>query len=247
MIGQDKIRLFVQNLTSQERIPTEINLLLTGKAGIGKTHAIRYLYLSLSQRTDLTDCVEHYPKLVHKELLEKFTHIPIHIIDEIHKVERFEILYDFMLTHLFIVATNIPEDLPEAFRSRCINIVLENYSKGQLGEIVMEHYDFDVDTVKGLVERSRGTPRDILQMASLININPNTNLEDLGYYKGGFRREDILYLEYMKGVKSSSLGRIAASTNLDTTMIQEFVEPFLVELGLINITNRRYINEDYQI
>lgn len=242
MIGQDKLTLFVKNISVKGKIPVEINILLTGKAGLGKSYALRYMANMLSNYSDLSDCIEHHPKFVNIELLKRFDDVPIHIIDEIHKVERFEQFYEFMTNHLLLTATNLPEDLPEAFRSRCINLVLENYSKQDLGRIVQEEYGFDNITTDDLVRRARGTPRDILQMASLIKINPQTDLESLGYFVDGFRREDYIYLNYLKDVGNSSLGRIAAGTNLDTTLIQEYIEPFLLEHGLISITNRRKLN-----
>lgn len=243
MIGQNKIRLFVNNLIQKDNIPTEINLLLTGKAGIGKTYALKYIYLNLSKLPGLSDCIEHYPEVIYTRLLNKYKNIPIHIIDEVHRVKQFEILYPFMENHLFLSATNIPEDIPEAFRSRCINLVMENYSKKELGKIVKEEYNFSSSTIIDLVRRSRGTPRDILQMASIVNINADTDLEELGYYRGGYRREDMIYLDYMKKVGSASLARISASTNLDRTLIQTTIEPFLIERGHISITNRRYLND----
>jgi len=243
MIGQHKLQRFISNIAVAEEIPTEINLMLTGKAGLGKSHSIKWIANALSKYPDLDDCIEHHPRLATIELAERYDEVPMHIVDEVHQLERFEPFYRFMETHFFLVATNIPEDLPEAFRTRCINLVLENYTKEELGQIVREKYGFDAVTTLNLVTRSRGTPRDILQMASVININPNSDLEALGYFEGGYRSEDYLYINYMKKVGSSSLGRIAAGTNLDSTLIQEFIEPFLLEKGIISITNRRNLNE----
>lgn len=243
MIGQKKLKLFIKNISSIERIPTEINILLTGKAGMGKTHGLEYIYRSLSKNGVRRDCVEHHPEFVNLDFLKSWEHTPIHIIDEIHMSENFEQFYDFMENHLFLTATNLPEDLPEAFRTRCINLVLEKYSKKELGKIVYERYDFPEKIIKDLVMRSRGSPRDILQMASIININQEADLEELGYFKDGFRSEDFIYLDYMKKVKTSSLGRIVAGTNLDKTIVEETIEPFLLEKGIISITNRRNLNE----
>jgi Holliday junction resolvasome RuvABC ATP-dependent DNA helicase subunit len=243
MIGQNKLQRFIRNIAVADEIPTEINLMLTGKAGLGKTHSIKWIANTLSKKPELEDCIEHHPRVVTIELAERYADVPLHVIDEVHQLEAFEPFYRFMESHLLLVATNIPEDLPEAFRTRCINLVLENYTKEELGQIVRERYGFDYETTLNLVDRSRGTPRDILQMSSIININPATDLESLGYFKDGFRSEDYLYIDYMKAVGSSSLGRIAAGTNLDSTLIQEYIEPFLLEKGIISITNRRHLNE----
>lgn len=244
MIGQKKLQKFINNIAVTRTIPVDINLLLTGKAGLGKTYSIKYIANTLSNHPELDDCIEHYPQLATIDLVERYSDVPMHIIDEVHRVEGFEQFYRFMVDHFFVVATNLPEDLPEAFRSRCINIVLENYTKSELGQIVQARYGFSDDIITDLVKRSRGTPRDILQMASLIKINPQTDLESLGYFEGGFRQEDYLYIDYLKTVGSSSLGRISAGTNLDSTLIQEYIEPFLLEHGLISITNRRNLNEN---
>jgi len=244
MIGQQKLQTFIRNIANTRDIPTEINLLLTGKAGIGKSYSIRWVANTLSKRPELEDCIEHHPRIATIELAEKFADVPLHVIDEVHDVESFEPFYPFMESHFFLTATNLPEDLPEAFRTRCINLVLENYTKEELGEIIAQRYGFSPAVINSLVKRSRGTPRDIIQMASIININPQTDLEALGYFVGGFRSEDYLYIDYLKKVGSSSLGRISAGTNLDSTLIQEYVEPFLLEQGIISITNRRNLNED---
>ena len=90
MIGQEKIHLFVENLLMKGEVPVEINILLTGKAGIGKTHAIRHIYNVLSRESNLKDCIEHHPKFATIEILNNFDNVPIHIIDEIHKAESFE-------------------------------------------------------------------------------------------------------------------------------------------------------------
>ena len=243
MIGQQKLQQFIKNISVSRDIPTEINLLLTGKAGLGKSYSIKWIANVLSKLPDLEDCIEHHPRIASLELAERFADIPMHIIDEVHQLETFEPFYRFMESHFFVTATNIPEDLPEAFRSRCINLVLENYTKEELGEIVKEKYGFEPTIIGDLVNRSRGTPRDILQMASIVNINPQTDLEALGYFLGGFRSEDYLYINYLKAIGSASLGRISAGTNLDSTLIQEYVEPFLLEQGIISITNRRNLNE----
>jgi len=247
MIGQEKLTLFVENISKQDEIPVEINILLTGKAGIGKTYAIKYMANMFTKEPDLSDCIEHHPKFVNIELLQRFDDVSLHIVDEVHKAENFEQFYDFMTTHLVIAGTNLPEDLPEAFRSRCINLVMENYSKEDLGRIVEVEYEFETNVIEDLVRRARGTPRDILQMASLMKINPETDLESLGYHLDGFRREDHLYIDYLEKVGASSLSRISAGTNLDSTLIQEFVEPFLLEQGMITITNRRKLNDGIKV
>jgi len=244
MIGQHRLQLFINNIAVTRIIPTEINLLLTGKAGLGKSHSIKWIANTLSNHPELEDCIEHHPQLATIDLCDRFADVPMHIIDEVHRVEGFEQFYPFMLSHFFIAATNLPEDLPEAFRTRCIHLVLENYTKEELGEIVEAKYGFEPNVIADLVSRSRGTPRDILQMASLIKINPRTDLKALGYFIGGFRGEDYLYIDYLKVIGSASLGRISAGTNLDSTLIQEYVEPFLLEQGIISITNRRNLNAD---
>ena len=244
MIGQQKLQKFINNIAITNTIPTKINLLLTGKAGIGKSYSIKWIANTLSKQPELEDCIKHPPNFLTIQLVQKYSDICLHVIDEVHRVENFEQFYEFMESHFFLVATNIPENLPEAFRSRCINLVLENYTKKELGQIVKEVYAFRPEIIDTLVKRSRGTPRDILQMASIININPKTDLESLGYFNGGFRNEDYLYIDYLKTVGSSSLGRISAGTNLDSTLIQEYVEPFLLEQGIISITNRRNLNEN---
>lgn len=243
MIGQSKLQTFINNISVTQEIPTEINLLLTGKAGLGKSYSIKWIGNAMSKLPELEDCIEHHPRVVSIELAERFNDVPLHVIDEVHQLEAFESFYRFMESHFFVTATNIPETLPEAFRSRCINLVLENYTKEELGQIVQEKYGLDTATINDLISRSRGTPRDILQMASIIKINPKTDLEALGYFEGGFRSEDYLYIDYLKTIGSSSLGRISAGTNLDSTLIQEYIEPFLLEQGIISITNRRNLNE----
>jgi len=244
MIGQQKLQTFINNISVTREIPTEINLLLTGKAGLGKSHSIKWIGNVMSKLPELDDCIEHHPRIASIELVERFADVPMHVIDEVHQLENFEQFYRFMESHFFVTATNIPEDLPEAFRSRCIRLVLENYTKEELGQIVEEKYRFEPDTISDLVSRSRGTPRDILQMASILKVNPRTDLEALGYFAEGFRSEDYLYIDYLKDIGSSSLGRISAGTNLDSTLIQEYVEPFLLEQGIISITNRRNLNAD---
>lgn len=236
MIGQSKIQEIAKVL---RKTPIEelanLNFLITGRAGLGKTFALFYLAKNLQ---DPRNSVLFNPEECVLELFQMYRNKEVFIVDEVHKANQV-LLYPFMKDHLFLIATNLSDELKEALVSRCVEIELAPYSNTSLIKIVKTTYPgLSCESLSKIEERLRGTPRDVLQLASLLSVDENIDLNNLGFYVGGFREEDQRYLNYMETVKTSSYKRLREALGFSHSKIQ-YVEEFLLRKNLIEIGTRR--------
>jgi Holliday junction DNA helicase RuvB len=134
------------------------------------------------------------------------------------------------------------------FRAR-----FEEYSENELVEIaylVASRIGFTLNkkTAQRISRVSRGVPREVAQNTEFIrmfmvanglnSINTEKFYEIVsmrGFNKDGLRPHDIDYLKSLE-YETLSLNVLSSKIGVDRTTIQEDVEPYLLKLGLIEIS-----------
>ena len=163
------------------------------------------------------------------------------------------ILPDFTL----IGATTHSNDLAKPFKDRFyIQIKMLDYSQMELVEIIKRVFDKNVisisqEALKCIANRSRGVPRVALGFASRIidrcivgsiyQIDENfveTFFEDIGVDENGLNEIDRKYLKILASNFAGcavGIDTLSSAMNEDRNIV-EGAEPYLIYLGLINIT-----------
>jgi Holliday junction DNA helicase RuvB len=171
------------------------------------------------------------------------------------------LLPDFTL----IGATTHSNDLAKPFRDRFyIQIKMVDYSENELVTIIKKVFDKNIistsdEALKCIANRSRGVPRVALGFTnriidkcivnSVYQIDENfveNFFESIGVDENGLNETDRKYLEVLAtNFADSSVGidTLSSAMNEDRNIV-EGVEPYLIYLGLINITkNGRSLTE----
>ena len=212
-----------------------VNLLVYGRSGYGKTT----LVLNLA-----------------KEFFPKYAYYPtgryislgssaITIIDEAHLIKRPEITYYFLdnkrNSHIF--CTNTLE-FPEAFLNRNYIVILDRYTPEHIAQIIMQYFpNIDFDVAKECSHKLLLNPRITKNTCErLIHYFNKNNLSTSEFVQGlkdlGFKDYEPLtqaYIEYLQKVRRSSIQRIAAGIGVSREYIENFIEPFLIEQGIVEI------------
>lgn len=150
----------------------------------------------------------------------------------------------------FIFATTKPSELDRAFRSRCMEIVLQRYSLDEVMQMVRARYpqlpDLAIERAAGC---SRRVPRRAFDLAREIEAELLISEDD--DVRNCIRRvchgQGILYgrgetrndVRYMNLLKQRPLGETAIAAHLhdvERDAIGEDIEPFLLDCGYIEIT-----------
>jgi Holliday junction DNA helicase RuvB len=133
---------------------------------------------------------------------------------------------------------------------------LENYSIEDLTQIILvnsKKLDLDIgeDCAKIIAGTCRGTGRtsvnrlqwisDYITSNSIGRLTPEETLKALaicGVSADGMEPDDRKYLMKLNELKSASLNTLASATGIDVDTIQNNIEPFLIEKGLIKKTTK---------
>lgn len=161
----------------------------------------------------------------------------------------------------FLFATTNGEKLSDAFKSRCLRLVLEPYSFGDIQKIL----DMSADKKQIKLECSaevskycRGVPRqaknqfnNILQFTEVHNLS-SFNLENWNLLRRelGIMPLGLLPLEYkalellfQNQTEGMTLTFLANKLRCDVQTIRRDIEKYLLEQGLIKIDVKRYITK----
>jgi len=195
-------------------------------------------------------------------------------IDEIHLVPR--AIQESLLTALepndrsvllgnrvallpdatFLFATTRPSDVDAAFRTRCMEVALQDYTEAEVATIVsLAHPTLSRSVTERIARIGRLVPRVALEVARelknemLVSEKQDRSVEDhLEQVRrtrlsdpNGLGPADIQYLELLEQA-ARPLGEksiLSMLTNIDKVRILEEVEPLLVaRLGLVRRTDR---------
>lgn len=222
----------------------QFNILLRGWWGTGKTTLAKRLpamtYFLSSKTFQIAPIKPEFDPAYHEA--------DVHIIDEAHRIKDFERLYGWMEEYNFIFTSNMTSKIPEPFLSRCFVFRLQNYSEGEIAQIVMEHTGLDEASAFLVAKRSRKIPRTAVRLAQKAEmvlekrgdqVTPDTIsglMDELGIDERGLTPLDKDYLEILQtGPRSSRELRAMLSIDPDEL---ERMERYLLRLGEISITNK---------
>ena len=231
---------------------SSVNILLKGPAGCGKTFLATEFCKKLSRNKFNYVLTSKGFEMTRKSQLYR-----CHILDEIHDLKSFEILYPWMdmNKYVFFFITTEYGILPEPFTSRCLQFNYAKYSIKEIAQIGMIYAEkiglrLEMDTAILVAKRARGNPRKIekliQRMMFLINrgYHPMTlrgvksAFNDIGIYNGGYTDLDVNYLKFISKIGRASLRTISRSINVDENTIKNDVEPFLIDKGHIEISSK---------
>jgi Holliday junction DNA helicase RuvB len=158
-----------------------------------------------------------------------------------------------------IGATTSEGDLSEPFLNRFVNnVMLQNYDENQIADIIKSYCDEELkfnithDAAILLSAGSRLVPRvarhacnwarDYAGEHSLDQISYDVALNALemrGINKEGLTNDDLRYLKVLQQNWPSPVGlrTLAKKLQMDTTTIENVIEPFLLRKELINCTS----------
>jgi Holliday junction DNA helicase RuvB len=250
-IGQRKIVRELKAINAGlKKSNKSLNILLRGPAGCGKTMLAEEFCSSL--------CGTYGIQIANKRLnLSGIEKIRCQVVDEIHEINQFEHLYQYMDSgkYVFVFCTTESGELPEPFTSRCITLNFEDYTIKDLATIGVNHARkigllMNMGTAFLVAKRARGSPRKVKNYIQRIKfiidqgLHPftidgvNNAFESIGILDGGYTDVDMAYLNFISGVKSASLSTVSRAIRFDENTIKNDVEPFLLEKGHIEITSR---------
>jgi Holliday junction DNA helicase RuvB len=152
-----------------------------------------------------------------------------------------------------IAATNHPERLPNALHSRfATRERLDDYTEDDLATIALRTassagLSLSDEDARQIARVSRGTPRECVlltkRLATMSKGNTETDqtvdalLEAMGIDARGLDPADRKIVTSLRTARRPlSLASLAAKTGIGKTTIQERHEPFLLKLGLVEIT-----------
>lgn len=150
----------------------------------------------------------------------------------------------------FIFATTKPSELDRAFRSRCMEIVLQRYSLDEVMQMVKARYpnlpEIAIERAAGC---SRRVPRRAFDLAREIEaellISEGDDVRSCIrrvchgqgiLYGRGETRNDVRYMNLLKQRPLGESAIVAHLHDVERDAITEDIEPFLLDNGYIEIT-----------
>jgi len=251
-IGQQKVvrelQAIVYSLRNNRR--ESVNILIRGPAGSGKTKLADQFCKNIN--------VNYSYQTADKEFtLRGVENLRCHIVDEIHMLKDFEPLYEYMDCgkYIFVFCTTESGDLPDPFSSRCIELILKEYTIEELTKIAVNYARelglyLTIDTAILIANRSKGSPRRTKIYTRRIKFLLDNRLypitidgvkrafKDIGIYENGYTDIDKNYLNFLYSTGSASLSMISRSIKVDENTLKNEIEPFLIEKGHITISSR---------
>jgi Holliday junction DNA helicase RuvB len=252
-IGQDKakkISMVVVQAAKIEGRPLP-HVMLTGGFGQGKTTLARLLVELAGTEPIIVDGMT-----VNKKGLVS-SKVPI-IIDEIHNLDPE--VSDSLHIRMdkgdisIIGCTTDPGELTAPFRSRFRYIHLEPYTLANIVTILdnatkRKGVIAPINLLKDIAQRSRLTPRLALNYLSMVfdmmAVNKETimskqviahTFESLGIDDSGYTTTDYKYMMALPEDRAVGLQYLSAILGVDGKTIEQEVEPYLMQQGLIDRT-----------
>jgi Holliday junction DNA helicase RuvB len=231
------------------------NILLTGAYGHGKTTLAKLIAKRHHKKVDIID--GSIAGSIIKPATDK-----IYIVDEAHNIpaqlmDSYNILMDAGNLRIIACTTN-PGELSAPFRSRFRSLYLEGYAPSHITKIVTKATNrsglkIDTKAATKLGNRSKCNPRNALtlldfirEIASLKQTSSSeiseedvdTALNKLGIDYLGLTNLDRKYLELLRYDRPTGLQYISSALSQDVITIQTEIEPYLMQIGLVERTPR---------
>lgn len=251
-VGQEKAKLHAQimvgaALKEARSLP---NILIDASPGQGKTTLARLIMNEMGANFVVTDGTSVNGK-------PRSYFVGNMIIDEAHNLkaeqcDTLNISLDMGYFHM-IGCTTMPGALPAAFRSRFRTIHLEPYTTDEIAGMLRnaaakkQTIKINNDLLYVIAARSRRTPRTAIKYLSFALEFATFNdqreitmgmLEEvwdiLGVDEQGLVPVDREYLAALPGDRPVGLQYLSAVLRVDKATIETEIEPYLLELGLID-------------
>lgn len=253
-VGQESakeiLKIIVDSANKEKRLIPSI--ILTGAYGHGKTTLAKLIAKRHHKKIEIVD--GSIAGIVIEPSTEK-----VYIVDEAHNIpaqlaDSYNILMDSGNLCIIACTTN-PGALPAPFRSRFRSAYLENYTTNDIAKIVQRaarraKVPLTKASITIIGERSKCNPRtalmllDFIREIAVIESNVETitvemtteALFKLGIDRQGLNVLDRRYLDLVRYDNPTGLNYIASMLGLDIDTIQNEIEPFLIQSGLIERT-----------
>jgi Holliday junction DNA helicase RuvB len=254
-IGQENIKkelIAIQRAMLNERENENVNILLRGPAGCGKTYLAR----------TFCEPFGYYKYTIAKKVFivneeEALLFPRVQILDEIHNMKDFEYLFQFLDSprFSFIMCTTDFGVLPDALTSRCIQLTFSPYNEEEITAITLMYgreigLTINEETASLISARSRGSPRVAKNLTMRIKFiidqgyytmslhGVKSAFNDIGVFHGGYTELDIRYLKTLQVSKNSSLSSLSRRLGIDEETIKNVIEPFLLDKNHIKISSK---------
>jgi Holliday junction resolvasome RuvABC ATP-dependent DNA helicase subunit len=248
-IGQTQIKRELEYLIPVMQEGKNLNILLRGPSGFGKTRLAVIIALNVSP--DNCELVLATEEGVDFDLDKRLI-----IIDEVHLLKNPEVLYPYLDSgrYTFVLCSNEFGELKEPLVNRCTSLTFDLYSNAEIGEIITqdllkEGVELSEECIQEIVKNSNGIPRTARKITeTLLIIFKSTGIPDLEKLKdilknvlqleNGLNPLHRRYLDYIQKVERASLDTLIFATRLDKSTICREIEPVLIDKNLIRITSR---------
>jgi Holliday junction DNA helicase RuvB len=253
-IGQAKAKKLVRVMVQAAKVENRPlpNTMISGPFGQGKSALARLMVELYGAKVPVIDGTSANKSVPDSGIV---------IIDEIHNLEpeicdTLNVMLDKGIVHIVGCTTN-PGALPAAFRSRFRSIYLEPYEIKDVTFILKNAVKRKGVTARtafltNVATRSRFNPRMALNYLALVfdimAVKKSTvatrqiideAFTQLGVDKYGFQTRDYAYMHALPGDgRSVGLQYISAMIQIDEKTIEEEIEPFLMQMGLVDRSSR---------
>lgn len=252
-VGQEDAKRLAQIMVQAAKAESRPlpNILITGGFGLGKTSLAQLIVSEYSGKLTSVDLVDGLT--ANKIKPESGTLI----IDEIHLLDpgvadKLNVALDSNKLHI-IGCTTDPGKLPSAFKSRFRQLTLNSYTEDDL-VLIARHicnrkkYNWSGGTLHQIARRSRSNARQITVYLAMIfdlmavqgdNFIKERTVKDafdlLGVDEYGYLDRDKKYVSAMPN-RPIGLSALSAILGIDPTTIEEEIEPYLLQTGVIDRT-----------
>lgn len=222
------------------------NILLRGPSGWGKTRMALKICNYLTDRNFQYVIGDRAP--IRKDIW-------VHLVDEVHIIEKPEYLYPLMDSgkYVFVFTTNDVNVVPEALSNRCFDYIFEPYTIEQLRLIAGENLcrQLPSNCLDMLIDASGNNPRILIALVNQINLyqirkkeihDVKTMEQVLKNHLGIVNGLDTMCQRYLDALKSvggkAGLDTLSIMLHINKDSIRFNIEPILLNKKLIQISSK---------
>ena len=207
------------------------------------------------------------PETLWYPILESFTFYSDLVGKQVNlKSGKYIINNGTVCTYPFVIigATTDPGKLTKPLRDRFgIHLILEDYSKEEIVEILKRYcirnlIHFETEALQEISNRSRANPRvsinyllearDKMVVDRKFTLTKDIILSTMKMLElddNGLSWQDIKVLKALASIhpKGIGLSNLAQMVSMESKTIGEMLEPYLKQLGYVQVTSKRFITE----